>query len=58
MSEEHELFSEKGKEILGYAYMEGDTVLEFKEREDGTLMVMDITDHVRALEEKVTENGA
>lgn len=45
--------SPKGKQILAYAFEEGDCVLEFNEMDDGSLHVVDITEHVRQLEEKV-----
>lgn len=48
--------SEKGKEILAYAFNEGDCVLEFQEQPDGTVTVMDITEHVRQLEAFVLED--
>lgn len=51
--EDAEMKSEKGKEILSYAYHSDYCVLEFDTKEDGTKTVTDITDHVQALEEIV-----
>jgi len=47
---------ERGKQILAYAMNEGDVVLEFNEMDDGSLHVVDITEHVRQLERMHT-NG-
>jgi hypothetical protein len=51
-----EMTGEKGPEILAHAYNSGYCVLEFKTRDDGTTIIMDITDHVEQLEKKVN-NG-
>ncbi len=47
------MHSDKGKQILAQAMEEGRTVLEFTENESGEHIVMDITDHVEQLEEKI-----
>lgn len=45
--------SDKGKQILAYAMNSEHCVLEFSELDNGEMHVVDITDHVEALEEKV-----
>lgn len=51
-----EMTSDQGAEILAHAYHSDYCVLEFKERDDGTKIIMDITDHVEQLE-KIAENN-
>jgi hypothetical protein len=54
--DEHEsLDGPVGKQMLAYAIQQGHCVLEFKE-EDGELTIADVTEHLKALEEKVNEN--
>jgi len=45
--------SERGKEILVHAMQEDYCVLEFTKMDNGEHRVMDITEHVEQLEEKV-----
>lgn len=45
--------SDKGKEILAHAMAQEYCVLEFSKMDDGSHRIVDITDHVEALEEKV-----
>ena len=47
------MHSDKGKQILVHAMNKEHCVLEFTEQPDGEMHVMDITDHVEALEELV-----
>lgn len=42
--------SEKGKEIIQYAFQDDFTVLEFSVLDNGEFMVTDVTDHLRQLE--------
>lgn len=51
-----EMDSEKGKEILAHAMASEYCVLEFNEMDDGSMNVVDITEHVRQLEEKVNND--
>lgn len=48
--------SEKGKQILAHAMSKEHCVLEFSEMDDGTHRIVDITDHVEALEKKVNND--
>lgn len=46
-----------GKQMLAYAMnRDEDVVLEFSENEQGEKVIMDITDHVSALEEAVSDD--
>lgn len=44
--------SEKGKQILAHAMAQEYCVLEFSEMDDGSHRIVDITEHVEALEEQ------
>lgn len=52
---EIEARSDRGLEILEDAFNRGETILEFKQQENGTVIIIPITEHVRELEN--TENG-
>lgn len=44
--------SDTGKSILQYAMASEYCVLEFQEQEDGSMNVVEITEHVKRLEEQ------
>jgi hypothetical protein len=52
MADKVPMKSDRGKEILAHAMAQDRCVLEFKQQDDGTHVIMDITDHVEALETK------
>lgn len=54
---EVKLKSEKGKEILAYATRQEQCILEFRRMDTGEMTVVDITDHVRRLEDEVVGDG-
>ena len=47
--------SSRGLEILKDAFNRGESILEFRQDEDGTITIIPITDHVNTLEEKVDD---
>lgn len=49
------LRSEPGKKMLAHALSNEYCVLEFNELDDGTMHVVDITEHVKQLEEWARE---
>lgn len=52
--EEHiPVHSDKGKAMLAHAMSKEHCVIEFKEQDDGTMTVADITEHVEQLEKMV-----
>lgn len=46
------LDTEKGKEILMYAVEKEHCVIEFSKMDDGSMNIIDITEHVERLEEQ------
>lgn len=52
MSEGVPMRSDRGKEILAHAMSEDYVVLEFSKMDDGSHRIVDITEHVEALEEQ------
>ena len=48
--------NDTGKEILKYAVTQEECVLLFKERDNGEMNVMDVTDHFRSMERLIEEN--
>lgn len=55
MSDEMELRSERGMQMLAHATSKEYCVIEFSENEDGSMTIADITDHVRELERLVDD---